>query len=91
MAHLFCCGDRRRPQRRRLGGLIEHDFAIAFGERGQTRCKFGLSHGAPEPTVSGIVRVGHAAELRRNVQRRKTDPRQKNKVSVLLFALIASM
>jgi hypothetical protein len=58
---------------RGFGGLIEHDLAITFGERGQARGKFGLSHGAPEPAVSGIVRVGHAGALRRIIHARKGD------------------
>ena len=55
-------------------GLIEHDLAITFGERGQARGEFGLSYGAPEPAVSGIVRVGHAGGLAPMIHPRKWDP-----------------
>ena len=55
-------------------GLIEHDLAITFGERGQARGEFGLSHGAPEPAVGGFVRLGHGVGLPPIWVSRKWDP-----------------
>ena len=47
----------------RLGGVIEHEFALTGGQRGQACCEIRVSHGAAKPAVRGKVRAGHAEAI----------------------------
>jgi outer membrane beta-barrel protein len=65
---------RRHECLRRLGGVIEHDLAVACHQWGEACGEFRLGNRTADPAVRAIVLSGHAAALCPILVARKRDP-----------------